>query len=88
MYLGCSITKETLKLRGSAILHFRISMTSRENKLNFLSKRVPNRRVAFCTLKTQLSKHTTYNIQHKIDSLELTIGLDFIKKAWTGQDIR
>ena len=32
MYLGCSITKESWKLRGSAILHFERYMTSRENK--------------------------------------------------------
>ena len=32
MYLGCSITEESLKLRGSAILSFEINMTSRENK--------------------------------------------------------
>ena len=32
MYLGYSITKQSWKLRGSAILHFEIYMTSRENK--------------------------------------------------------
>ena len=32
MYLGCSIAKESWKLWGSAILHFEIYMTSRENK--------------------------------------------------------
>ena len=32
MDLGCSITKESWKLRGSAILHFEIYMTSHENK--------------------------------------------------------
>ena len=31
-YLGCSITIESWKLRGSATLHLRIFMTSRENK--------------------------------------------------------
>ena len=32
MYLGCSMTKESWKLRDTAILHFRIYMASRENK--------------------------------------------------------
>ena len=32
MYLGFSITKESGKLRGSAILHFELNMTSGESK--------------------------------------------------------
>ena len=32
IYLACLMTKESLKLRGSVILHFRILMTSRENQ--------------------------------------------------------
>ena len=32
MYLGCSITKESRKPRGSAILQFRIFTTSCENQ--------------------------------------------------------
>ena len=32
MYLGCSMTKASWKLRGSAIFNFRIYMMSRENK--------------------------------------------------------
>ena len=32
IYLGCSITKESWKLRGSVILHIEIYMTSRENR--------------------------------------------------------
>ena len=35
MYLGCSITKQSWKLMGSAILHFEIYMTSGENKEYF-----------------------------------------------------
>ena len=37
MYLGCSITKVNWKLRGSAVLHFRISMTSLENNKGLIS---------------------------------------------------
>ena len=32
MFLECLITKESLKLRGPVILHFRTLMTSHENK--------------------------------------------------------